>query len=140
MFRHAFRDLRRNRVRTLVSASGVAVAVGLLSSLAFFVDSSGARMTQHAVRPVVIDLQAEVTSPLASALSFTEMVSPKLPLTAARTRRAASAFAATPLGVQQRAQVFEPVGGHQSCRHQFPKPVFHFARKPLGGAQNITEE
>lgn len=54
---------------------GVALAVGLFSGIVFFVDSSAATMTQRAVAPVAIDMQAGVTSPLASPLALTESVS-----------------------------------------------------------------
>src|SRR5579872_2634535 len=68
------RDLLRNPRRTLASVIGVALAVGLFSGIVFFVDSSAATMTQRAVAPVAIDMQAGVTSPLASPLALTEAV------------------------------------------------------------------
>jgi putative ABC transport system permease protein len=71
----SLRDLVRNPRRTLASVVGVALAVGLFSGIVFFVDSSAATMTQRAVAPVAIDMQAGVTSPLASPLALTESVS-----------------------------------------------------------------
>jgi putative ABC transport system permease protein len=68
------RDLVRNPRRTLASVVGVALAVGLFSGIVFFVDSSAASMTQRAVAPVAIDMQAGVTSPMASPLALTEAV------------------------------------------------------------------
>src|SRR3981081_4669425 len=72
MLRYSFRDLVRNPRRTLASVVGVALAVGLFSSTAFFVDGSAARMTERAIAPVAIDMQAGLTSPLASSLTLTE--------------------------------------------------------------------
>jgi putative ABC transport system permease protein len=69
------RDLIRNPRRTLASVVGVALAVGLFSGIVFFVDSSAASMTQRAVAPVAIDMQAGVTSPMASPLALAEAVS-----------------------------------------------------------------
>jgi putative ABC transport system permease protein len=69
------RDLVRNPRRTLASVVGVALAVGLFSGIVFFVDSSAATMTQRAIAPVAIDMEAGVTSPLASPLALTEAVS-----------------------------------------------------------------
>jgi putative ABC transport system permease protein len=72
VLRYSFRDLLRNPRRTLASVIGVALAVSLFASTAFFVDGSAARMTERAIAPVAIDMQAGLTSPLASALTLTE--------------------------------------------------------------------
>src|SRR6202521_1688863 len=72
MLRYSLRDLIRNPRRTLASVVGVALAVGLFSSTAFFVDGSAARMTERAIAPVAIDMQADLTSPLASSLTLGE--------------------------------------------------------------------
>ena len=72
MFSYALRDLLRNPRRTLASLTGVALAVGLFASITFFVDASAARMTERAIAPVAIDMQAGLTSPLASPLGLTE--------------------------------------------------------------------
>ena len=74
MLRYSLRDLVRNPRRTLASVAGVALAVGLFSSTAFFVDASAARMTQRAIAPVAIDMQAGLTSPLGSALTVAETI------------------------------------------------------------------
>ncbi|HEV2028949.1 MAG TPA: FtsX-like permease family protein [Candidatus Dormibacteraeota bacterium] len=74
MLRYSLRDLVRNPRRTLASVVGVALAVGLFSSTAFFVDGSAARMTERAIAPVAIDMQAGLTSPLASSLTLAESV------------------------------------------------------------------
>ena len=74
MLSFSFRDLIRNPRRTLASVAGVALAVGLFSGIVFFVDSSAATMTQRAVAPVAIDMQAGATSPLASPLALSETV------------------------------------------------------------------
>src|ERR1700687_2645254 len=74
MLKYSLRDLVRNPRRTLASVVGVALAVGLFSSTAFFVDGSAARMTERAIAPVAIDMQAGLTSPLASSLTLTESI------------------------------------------------------------------
>ena len=56
------------------------------------------------------------------------------------TRAAAPAFAAAALRIDQRAQILEAVGGHETGGHQFPERVFDFARQPAGGARQIGEE
>src|ERR1700736_5329415 len=74
MLRYSLRDLLRNPRRTLASVVGVALAVGLFSSTAFFVDGSAARMTERAIAPVAIDMQAGLTSPFASSLILAETI------------------------------------------------------------------
>src|SRR6202165_5770971 len=64
MLSYALRDLIRNPRRTLAALTGVALAVGLFASITLFVDGSAARMTQRAIAPVAIDMQAGLTSPL----------------------------------------------------------------------------
>jgi putative ABC transport system permease protein len=82
MLKYSLRDLIRNPRRTLASAIGVALAVGLFSSTAFFVDGSAARMTERAIAPVAIDMQADLTSPLGSSLTVAESVGGGTSLTA----------------------------------------------------------
>ncbi|GAC1574049.1 MAG: hypothetical protein NVS3B24_00740 [Candidatus Dormibacteria bacterium] len=82
MFSYALKDLFRNRRRTAAAAAGVALAVGLVSGIAFFVDSSSSQMTARAIAPVAIDMQAAVKNPLASTLALSENVVPAAPLTA----------------------------------------------------------
>lgn len=72
MFSYALRDLLRNPRRTLASVTGVALAVGLFASITFLVDASAARMTERAIAPVAIDMQAGLSSPLTSPLGLTE--------------------------------------------------------------------
>jgi putative ABC transport system permease protein len=74
VLRYSLRDLVRNPRRTFASVVGVALAVGLFSSTAFFVDGSAARMTERAIAPVAIDMQADLTSPLGSALTVAESI------------------------------------------------------------------
>jgi putative ABC transport system permease protein len=69
---YALKDLLRNSGRTLAAFAGVALAVALVAATAFFVDASAARMTQRAIAPVAIDMQAVLTAPLASPLQLTE--------------------------------------------------------------------
>src|ERR1700736_1342667 len=61
---YTLRDLWRNPRRTLASLAGVVLAVGLFSGIAFFVDSSAATMTAHAIAPVALDMQVDLTAPL----------------------------------------------------------------------------
>ena len=72
MLSYALHDLLRNPRRSLASLVGVGLAVGLFSSITFFVDASAARMTERAIAPVAIDMQAGLTSPLASPLGLKE--------------------------------------------------------------------
>src|SRR6202165_1584515 len=72
LLRYSLRDLLRNPRRTFASAGGVALAVGLFSSAAFFVDGSASRMTERAIAPVAIDMQADLSSPLGSSLTLAE--------------------------------------------------------------------
>jgi putative ABC transport system permease protein len=76
MLGYVVRDLLRNPRRTLASLAGVALAVGLLSGIAFFVDASSAQMTARAIAPVRVDMQATLTSPLASPLTLAATASP----------------------------------------------------------------
>jgi len=69
VLRYVLKDLLRNPRRTLASVAGVALAVGLFSGVAFFVDSSASQMTARAIAPVAIDMQAGLTQPLGTLLS-----------------------------------------------------------------------
>ena len=68
MLRYARRDLLRNPRRTLASLVGVMLGVGLFSGVLFFIDGSGASMTERALAPVAIDMQRVLTSPLGEGL------------------------------------------------------------------------
>lgn len=81
MLSYVVRDLLRNPRRTIASVAGVALAVGLFSGIAFFVDSSASQMTARAIAPVTIDMQAALSHPLGSPLSINEVFSPAAPLT-----------------------------------------------------------
>ena len=85
MLKYSLRDLLRNPRRTFASVVGVALAVGLFSSTAFFVDGSASRMTERAIAPVAIDLQADLTAPLASSLTLAESISGGPALAAGQT-------------------------------------------------------
>ncbi len=80
MLSYVFKDLVRNPRRTLASVAGVALAVGLFSGIAFFVDSSASQMTARAISPVAIDMQATLSRPLGSPLSISETFNPAAPL------------------------------------------------------------
>lgn len=85
MLSYALRDLVRNPRRTLASLTGVALAVALFSSITFFVDSSASRMTERAIAPVAIDMQAGLTAPLASPLGLSESLAGGPSLAAGQT-------------------------------------------------------
>src|SRR5207302_4867266 len=72
--RYSLRDLVRNGRRTLASVVGVALGVGLFSSIAFFVDGSARSMTSRAVATVPLDMQAMLNAPLAANLTLRESV------------------------------------------------------------------
>lgn len=76
------RDLWRNPRRTLAAVLGVTLGVGLFAGVLFFVDASGATMTQRAVAPLSLDVQAVLGSPLGRRLQFEERVSAPTPLQA----------------------------------------------------------
>ncbi len=58
---YALKLLLRNGRRTLTYLFGLVLAVGLFSSILFFVDASADRMTQAAVKPVPVDMQVRST-------------------------------------------------------------------------------
>lgn len=77
MFRYAVRDLVRNPRRTLSTLVGVALGVGLFSGVLFFIDASGATMTQRALAPVDIDLQRVLSGPLGQEPRLTQRLEPR---------------------------------------------------------------
>ena len=85
MLSYTLRDLWRNPRRTLASLAGVVLAVGLFSGIAFFVDSSAATMTAHALAPVALDMQVDLSAPLASPLNLTEAPTTAGPVAAGET-------------------------------------------------------
>jgi len=76
------RDLLGNPRRTLASLAGVALGIGLFSGVLFFMDGSGATLTQRAVAPLTLDIQRVVTSPAGGGLGLTERLTPNGPLDA----------------------------------------------------------
>src|SRR5689334_4394510 len=74
MLRYVRRDLFRNPRRTLASLVGVLLGVGLFSSVLFFIDGSGASMTQRALAPLALDMQVVRDSPLGGGITFDEAV------------------------------------------------------------------
>jgi putative ABC transport system permease protein len=70
------RDLLRNPRRTLAALAGVTLGIGLFSGVLFFIDGSGASMTQRALAPLAIDMQRVVASPLGGGIELSEHVSP----------------------------------------------------------------
>jgi putative ABC transport system permease protein len=74
LFGYAVRDLLRNPRRTLASAAGVVVGVGLFSAVLFFIDGSGASMTKRAVAPLTLDMQRVLTTPVGRGLRFEQTI------------------------------------------------------------------
>lgn len=70
-----WRELVRNPRRTLASLAGIVLGVGLFSAVLFFVDGSGATMTQRAIAPLALDMQRVLSSPLGGDLRMTERIS-----------------------------------------------------------------
>jgi hypothetical protein len=50
------------------------------------------------------------------------------------------AFAAAPLRIDQRAQIFKCIGGHEACRDEFPEAILYFTGEPSGRARELGEE
>ena len=69
------RDLLHNPRRTLASLAGVTLGVGLLAGVLFFMDASGATLTERALAPVSLDMQRVLTSPLGAGIRLQEEVS-----------------------------------------------------------------
>jgi putative ABC transport system permease protein len=75
VLRYVWRDLVRNKRRTLVSLAGVLLGVGLFSGVLFFNDGSAASLTRRAIAPLALDMQRVLTSPLGRQLVFEERIS-----------------------------------------------------------------
>jgi len=75
VLRYVWRDLLHNPRRTLASLVGVALGIGLFSGVLFFMDGSGATMTERAIAPLPLDIQRVLTSPAGGGLRLTEHVS-----------------------------------------------------------------
>jgi putative ABC transport system permease protein len=127
MLSYALRDLARNPRRTLASLVGVALAVGLFASITFFVDGSAARMTERALAPVPIDMQAAVTSPLAppAATGAPADASITLEQLAQRVAKLLGVKSSDPL-----AAVDLPAGSLRSGTQTVAQPVRIFAFDP----------
>lgn len=82
---YVWRDLVRNQRRTLTAAVGVMLGVGLFSGVLFFIDGSGASMTQRAIAPLALDIQRVVAGPTGGGLSLAERASHHGPLAAGQT-------------------------------------------------------
>jgi putative ABC transport system permease protein len=88
--RYVWRELLRNPRRTLASLAGVVLGVGLFSGVLFFIDGSGASMTQRALAPLAIDQQRVLASPLGGSLALSEQIAASRGL--ARNARARVSF------------------------------------------------
>ena len=76
MLRFVWRDLVRNPRRTLASLTGIALGVGLFSGVLFFIDGSGATMTERALAPLALDMQRVLSSPLGRNLRLEQTIDP----------------------------------------------------------------
>jgi putative ABC transport system permease protein len=74
VLRYARRDLLHNPRRTLASLAGVTLGVGLFSGVLFFIDGSGATMTERALAPLALDMQRVLSSPPAGGLRLSERI------------------------------------------------------------------
>ena len=74
VLRYAWRDLLHNPRRTLASLVGVTLGVGLFSGVLFFMDGSGATMTERAIAPLALDIQRVITSTPGGGLRLTEQL------------------------------------------------------------------
>lgn len=72
--RYVLRELTRNPRRSVASLAGIALGVGLFSSILFFVDGSGASMTARALAPLAVDQQRVLGAPLGGGLELREQV------------------------------------------------------------------
>jgi putative ABC transport system permease protein len=73
---YVWRDLTRNPRRTLASLSGVTLGVALFAGVLFFVDGSGATMTQRAIAPLALDMQRVLDAPLGGGLALDQRLAP----------------------------------------------------------------
>ena len=73
--RYVIADVVRNPRRTLATAVGVALGVGLFCAVLFFVDGLSASMTQRAVAPLPIDMQRIVTERVGGVVSLNQRLS-----------------------------------------------------------------
>jgi putative ABC transport system permease protein len=73
---YVWRDLTRNPRRTLASLSGVTLGVALFAGVLFFVDGSGATMTQRAIAPLALDMQRVLDGPLGGGLALEQRLAP----------------------------------------------------------------
>jgi putative ABC transport system permease protein len=76
MLSYSLRELLRNPRRTLASVAGVALGVGLLASVSFFIDTSASAMTRRAIARVPVDMAAGLTSPLTSTITLKQTITP----------------------------------------------------------------
>src|ERR1700694_2612229 len=133
MLSYALRDLIRNPRRTLAALTGVALAVGLFASITLFVDGSAARMTQRAIAPVAIDMQAGLTSPLTTT-PHSITPAPLLPrpadsITLAQLAQRVSALPGV-AGADPLASLDLPAGSLRSGSQSVGQPLRVFAFDP----------
>ncbi len=74
--KYVWADLVRNPRRTLSTAIGVMLGVGLSCAILFFVDGLSVSMTQRAVAPLPIDMQYVLTEPIAGDIRLQLKIDP----------------------------------------------------------------
>jgi putative ABC transport system permease protein len=70
--RYVLADVVRNPRRSVSTAAGIVLGVGLFCGVLFFVDGLSASMTQRAVEPLAIDMQRIVTQRIGNNLELTQ--------------------------------------------------------------------
>ena len=75
MLSYVRRDLLHNPRRTFASLAGVTLGVGLFAGVLFFMDASGATLTDRALAPLTLDMQRVLTSPLGAGIRLSEELS-----------------------------------------------------------------
>ena len=67
---YTWKQFRRNPARSWIIAISLALAVGLFSSIVYFVDASSRSMTQTVIAPVRLDMVANVIDPQADPVAM----------------------------------------------------------------------
>ena len=75
VLRYVWRDLLHNPRRTLASLVGVTLGVGLFSGILFFMDGSGATLTERAIAPLPSTCSLSSTSAPGGGLRLSEQLS-----------------------------------------------------------------
>ncbi|MCE1196757.1 ABC transporter permease [bacterium] len=74
---YTWKQFRRNPARSWIVAISLALAVGLFSSIVYFVDASSRSMTQSVIAPVRLDMVANVIDPQADPIAMSAALAGK---------------------------------------------------------------